>query len=165
MTLDSIDDIRAAGFSGFRKIHDLMEDSSTIPRQRGVYMVLRDVASSVSFTVEGTGGFFKGKDPNVSLALLEANWVEGTSIVYIGKAGAVGSAATLQSRLRQYLKFGKGKNVGHWGGRLIWQIDGASELVMCWKPMPDGDPRAAEAAMIREFVAEHGKRPFANLSD
>lgn len=69
------------------------------------------------FLSHGTGGFFKGKDPNVSITELETNWVENTCVVYIGKAGT-----TLQKRLNQYLKFGNGQNIGHWGGRYIWQI-------------------------------------------
>ena len=39
------------------------------------------------FLSRGTGGFFKGKDPNVSITELETNWVENTCVVYIGKAG------------------------------------------------------------------------------
>lgn len=38
-------------------------------------------------------------------------------MVYIGKAGT-----TLRKRLNQYLKFGNRQNIGHWGGRYIWQI-------------------------------------------
>jgi len=91
--------------------------------------------------------------------------VEGAIVIYIGKAGKDGSSATLQSRLKQYFGFGRGGNVGHWGGRLIWQIKNSAELVVCWKALPTDDPRTVEAAFIRQFIAKFGKRPFANLSD
>ena len=91
--------------------------------------------------------------------------MENTDIVYIGKAGGMTSKVTLQSRLIQYLKFGMGKNIGHWGGRYIWQLANTDELVICWKPT-DEEPRKVETEMIAQFKAEHqGQRPFANLTD
>ena len=87
------------------------------------------------FLSRGTGGFFKGKDPNVSITELGTNWVKNTCVVYIGKAGT-----TLRKRLNQYLKFGNGQNIGHWGGRYIWQIKNSGNLLLCWKPTPDEDP-------------------------
>jgi hypothetical protein len=51
---------------------------------------------------------------------------------------------TLRSRLKQYLKFGQGKNIGHYGGRLIWQLEHHSELVLCWLPMNEDEPRELE---------------------
>lgn len=68
------------------------------------------------FCEVGTAGFFKGKNPNVSIQELNSNWIDGEHIVYIGKA------TELCRRLRQYMSFGQGKNIGHWGGRYIWQI-------------------------------------------
>ena len=38
------------------------------------------------FLAVGSGGHFKGKDPNISLADLKSNWVDNTKVVYIGKA-------------------------------------------------------------------------------
>lgn len=113
----------------------------------------------------GTGGHFKGKNPNVSVSELKANWVDNTIIVYIGKAGKDGSNATLHSRLRQYFGFGQGKNVGHWGGRLIWQLKNSADLVVCWKALPTADPRTVEADLIQDFVSKFSNRPFANLAD
>jgi hypothetical protein len=47
---------------------------------------------------------------------LIANWVDGAEVVYIGKADQ------LKRRLTQFADFGGGKPIGHWGGRLIWQL-------------------------------------------
>ncbi|MEI8226006.1 MAG: hypothetical protein WCG82_08765 [Bacteroidota bacterium] len=165
MTFSSIDDIKKAGFKGFLKMSELFSDSSSIPKIKGVYLVLYLTDKSPEFKTVGTGGHFKGKDPNVSIAELKKNWVDGTIVVYIGKAGKEGSSATLHSRLKQYFGFGKGGNIGHWGGRLIWQLRNSSDLVVCWKELPTDDPRTVEADLLKKFIAKYATRPFANLSD
>ena len=159
--------LQAQGFEGFKTMGELMDGPRTlIPACKGVYVVLRESESAPQFMTEGTGGFFKGKNPNVSIAELKANWVEGTPVVYIGKAGGSGSSATLQKRLGQYLRFGQGASVGHWGGRYIWQLADSRDLVVCWKTLSSDDPREVERQMIADFKAVHsGKRPFANLID
>ena len=94
------DFLQAQGFEGFKTMGELMDGAKTlIPAQKGVYVVLRESESAPHFLIVGTGGFFKGKDPNVPLAELEENWVAGASILYIGKAGGAGSSATLRKRL------------------------------------------------------------------
>jgi hypothetical protein len=117
------------------------------------------------FLEKGCGGHFKGKNPNVAISELQKNWVNDAKVVYIGKAGGTGKKATLKSRLKQYLHFGLGKPVGHWGGRLIWQLKHSSDLVICWKSLPTDEPRDYEAKLIKLFISKFGKRPFANLAD
>lgn len=154
------------GFEGFVTIGELMTGTwSQIPAQMGVYVVLRESEAVPHFLPKGTGGFFKG-DPNVPIAELEAHWVKGAEVVYIGKAGGFGISATLQKRLRLYLRFGQGRAVGHRGGRYIWQLSDSQKLVVCWRTLTDEDPRDVERKMIADFKAAHdGKRPFANLID
>ena len=159
--------LKTLGFEGFKSMSELMAGAkSQIPYQMGVYVILRESNSEPIFMEEGTGGFFKGKNPNVSLSELRSNWVDGTSIVYIGKAGGMGSSATLNKRLGQYLRFGQGAIVGHWGGRYIWQLKDSRDLVVCWKILSSEEPREMEQKMIEEFKSKHSRmRPFANLSD
>lgn len=159
--------LKTLGFEGFKSMSELMAGAkSQIPYQMGVYVILRESNSEPIFMEEGTGGFFKGKNPNVSLSELRSNWVDGTSIVYIGKAGGTGSSATLNKRLGQYLRFGQGANVGHWGGRYIWQLQDSRDLIVCWKKLSSEEPREMEQKMIEEFKSKHsGMRPFANLTD
>ena len=58
--------LEAQGFEGFRPIGELMNGvKSVIPAQMGVYVVLREDNTKPVFVTKGTGGFFKGKDPNV----------------------------------------------------------------------------------------------------
>lgn len=163
MDFNDIEHIKKAGFTGFKRMSELFSDSSSIPKTKGVYLIL-NIERNFDFLITGTGGHFKGKNPNVSIAELQSNWVDDAIVVYIGKAGKDGSSATLQSRLRQYFRFGQGKNVGHWGGRLIWQLRNSKDLLVCWKALPTEDPRTFEANLIQEFVLEYSKRPFANLA-
>lgn len=162
MNFSSINALKEQGFTGFKTISSLIQNDSVIPDIKGVYVVLSE-SSNPSFITPGSGGFFKGKNPNVSIDELKANWVENTPVVYIGKAGTPTGSATLNSRLKQYLKFGKGKNTAHYGGRYIWQIKNYKDLIICWKTSPNKDPRAIEKEMIKDFVSQYGKRPFANL--
>jgi hypothetical protein len=141
----------------------LASDYSSIPRVKGVYLVLNPTKKGEFLTI-GTGGLFKGKNPNISISELKANWVDDTIVVYIGKAGKDGSSATLRSRLKQYFGFGRGKSVGHWGGRYIWQLKDSGDLVVCWKALPKNDPKTLESELIQYFISIYSKRPFANLS-
>lgn len=144
-------------------IRELRSSPELIPAVRGVYVLLRDGTHSPVFLETGTGGFFKGKDPNVPVEVLQQNWVESSPTVYIGKAGDPGKTATLRTRLWQYLRFGAGANVGHWGGRYIWQLEDAEDLLVCWLPLPEDTPSELESKMVSVFRQEHGVRPFANL--
>jgi len=169
---DNLQAIRKAGFVGFKTIKELrdtkLNDVPGNPDENdiGVYLVLRLDTNPPVFMSQSIGGHFKKKNPTVSLADLQSNWVEGPLVIYVGKAGAPSKQATLRSRLKQYLSFGAGRPVGHWGGRLIWQLAKSEEFVICWKRTPDDVPREVEKQIILEFKAGYaGKRPFANLMD
>ncbi len=165
MNFNDINDIQEAGFVGFKTMQALLVDSSPLPAMKGVYLILHPDKKTPSFLPVGTGGHFKGNNPNVSIQELENNWVDQTIVVYIGKAGSNSGKATLKSRLRQYFGFGQGKNIAHWGGRLIWQLAKSNNLVVCWKTLPNEDPRTFEGKLIKDFVTQYGNRPFANLAD
>lgn len=168
MEYRTIDDLKKAGFEGFCSVEKLRDDLSGIPAVAGVYMVVYQGNGMPEFLEVGTGGLKRKKDksgklkiinPNVPVSELKSNWVKDTCVVYIGKA------TTLSKRISQYLKFGNGKSIGHWGGRLIWQIKDSKDLQICWKPV-DADPREEEMRLIADFKRQYGgKRPFANLQD
>jgi len=162
MRFESIPELEASGFHGFSSIADLRRDKlQHVPREPGVYLVVRAAAEPPEFLARSSAGRRKGRDPSVARECLESRWVAGVLVVYIGKAGSALGKATLRGRLGQYLRSGLGPSNNHWGGRLIWQLGGAEALLLCWKAVPS--PRATEADLIQEFVAAHGKKPFANL--
>jgi len=161
---DILDELKHNGFKGFKTVSELVEKKyADIPRTRGVYVLLSHT-DCPEYVVPGVGGFHKGTDPNVTIATLEENWIRNARVLYIGKAGGENVGATLHSRLRQYFQFGQGKNVGHKGGRYIWQLKGCYNIVVCWKELPNGDPRREERKLIEEFVTRYGRWPFANLA-
>ncbi len=165
MDFDSIEIFRQYGFEGFKKISYLMETTcEDVPSRKGVYLVcfLND---EFEFLDKSIGGHFKGNDPTVSIEILKTKWVDGTMVLYIGKAGGGSSRSTLHSRLKQYMKFGQGKNIGHKGGRYIWQLSNNRELLVCWKTLSDEYPRQYEKSLIAEFKTQYGKLPFANLQE
>lgn len=171
MNFKTINEIKAEGFHGFKKISDLFKDTSVVPKERGNYFVLYLDDNKPNFLTRGVGCFYKGKDPNVLIEELEYNWVDDTIVINIGQAGGIRnnkwSNETLNDRIKKYIRFGKGHNSGHSGGKYIWQIKNYNDLVICWKEWPDKicDPKRVESELIAEFKSIYGKRPFANLQD
>ena len=164
MNFSEITSIKENQFKGFKTISELMLDSTPIPDVKGVYMVLLPKIESPQFIKVGTGGHFKDRNPNVSIEELERNWINNTHVVYIGKAGSLSGGATLRSRLRQYLRFGQGNKVGHWGGRYIWQLRNSRDLLFCWMALPNHEPRQAEMLLLDKFIEQYNTLPFANLT-
>lgn len=160
---ESIDSLKLWGFKGFIPIKTLINTKyAQIPLVQGIYIVV-NTQGKINFLDESVGGHFKGRNPTVHIELLNSNLVENSCVLYIGKAGGAFSKATLRSRLKQYLRFGQGEPVGHWGGRLIWQIKNNKELLLCWKELSGQKPREIEKALIQEYINIYGVRPFANL--
>lgn len=146
------------GFSGFSSFQELGASGlSEVPAKAGVYVVLIGPGTSPRFLPESVGGHFKGRDPTEAPARLSDEWVDGAEALYIGKAN------DLRRRLREFVAYGVGKPVGHQGGRLIWQLENSSDLMVAWKGT-QRDPETVEHSMLERFCALYGGRlPFANL--
>jgi len=159
---NNLKELELYGFEGFKRIHFLKNNYSVIPEKAGVYIVINKDYDK-SFLDESVGGHFKGKNPTISIEKINNNWVENTLVVYIGKAGGYNSKATLKKRLIQYLRFGGGEPVGHWGGRLIWQLKKNNDLIIAWKKLYNKEPRSEEQNLINQFEQKYNRLPFANL--
>jgi hypothetical protein len=153
------DDLADRGFAGFITFAQLRSASSTrVSDSPGVYAVLRESDDLPVFLDENPGGRFNGRDPTVPVARLVDKWVQGCHVLYLGKADR------LRRRLRQFADFGAGKPVGHWGGRYIWQIDGAHDFTVAWREGNQLETaRRVEMNLLREFSDCFGRLPFANL--
>ena len=137
-----------------------LSDYSPIPALPGAYVVYRPTVESPTVVHPSPAGWFNGEDPTVSEARLRSEWIEGAQVVYIGKADV------LRRRLTQFGQFGAGEPVGHRGGRLIWQLADADELLVAWHEITWAEAaRDYERRLLRAFGGQHdGRRPFANLT-
>ena len=155
--------LEARGFEGFITMGELRRTNlSAVPWYPGVYVVLRDSLGPADFVSVSSGGWFKGRDPSVPLSLPQAKWIDNAHVLYIGKADAGASGGRgLRQRIDEYLRFGNGEPIGHWGGRYLWHLANTLKLLVAWKAADPAGPM--EIALIRVFVAEYGQLPFANL--
>ena len=144
---------------------------NNIPCTKGIYFVINEYGYPENgFLTIGTGGHFKSKDPNVDVEKLWQNWVESTSILYIGRAGGTSNNgrvynSTLNERVKALIKFGHNRSVGHWGGRYLWQHEDSMNFKIYWFSMTEDkqNPVDLERELIIQFKNHYGKRPFANL--
>lgn len=150
------------GFTGFLSFGEL--EINQVPQAPGIYAVLKPEGFKRVFLEKSVGGQFKKQDPSLLRAELETHWIDDAEVLYIGKAGA-GIAGTrgLRKRIQEFADFGRGKPVGHWGGRLLWQLADSQSLVIAWKELKATEVDSAEAAYQAKFISLQGRLPFANL--
>ena len=162
---DEIAVLEAAGFGGFITIGQLHSESCLdVPNERGVYVVLARDDASHQLRAKSSAPPWRGKEPAVPVEELAVRWVPKARVLYVGRARGPGVRSRLRQRIKRYLRYGHGKVVAHWGGRLIWQLGEASRLVVAWRVCADAeDPAVLEAGMLEMFEQHYGAPPFANL--
>jgi len=126
-----------------------------IPQDPGVYIIIYKGKNPPKYLITGTGGHYKGLDPNELVTSLKRKWIKNTKIIYIGKGN------NLRSRIKLYSHFGNGEPVAHRGGRFIWQLEGSENLIVAWKLCTSS--RSLEKDLIEKFVLVYGSLPFANI--
>ena len=148
----------ATGFKGLHTVEAIYGGQfGSVPDAGGIYAVFRLADPPPRFAVSNAAGRWKGKDPTLDPALLRAAWVDGAALLYVSKG------ASLRTRVRQLVEFGQGKQVAHWGGRALWQLSDADDLVVAWRVATD--PKAEEAELLATFAEAHGALPWANALD
>ena len=163
MNFESIDTFRDFGFVGGETITRLQTSCEVVPQTRGIYLVARKNQQPVQFLPRSTGGRFKGRDPTVVEEKLRKRWLVNTVLLYVGKAGATNQLTTLRGRLHSYMQFGLCRPCSHWGGRYIWQLSAAQDLLVFWRETLSIEPSQAESKLLSEFWGLYGQLPFANL--
>ena len=160
MTTFNISGLRAADFLGFEPLRSLPARSPAVPSVAGVYAVVLPSADHglPEFLETSVGGHFKRKEPTVPIDQLAATWVAEVETLYIG------SSVDLRRRLHEFAEFGRGKPIGHRGGRYLWQLVDHDRLLICWRAIENAeDPVDVESDLLNELDDQHGSLPFANL--
>jgi hypothetical protein len=156
--------LEKAGFDGFRSVGELIDPQvrREIPDAPGVYIVIYMGDVPPEFLETSSGGWFKGRDPTFGIEDLETRWVSRARVVYIGMTGE-GPRAGLRTRIRALVRYGTGHNIGHAGGRALWQLPASRDLIVCWRPTDHGTEAASEERrLLRVFRDQHNHLPFAN---
>ncbi len=161
----SIEDIKAGGFEGFSTVSELVASSfGHIPSEVGVYMALWPFSGRPRFLERGPVEIYKGGPGYYPVSRLEDEWVDDALVVYIGKTEA---KKGLRGRIRAYLRWRRGQ-LGHSGGKAVWQIDGNEGLVFCWragKVINGETPYNTETALMKRIADKYGRVPFANMNE
>jgi hypothetical protein len=163
-------DLEAVGFAGWRTWAELRTDElAAVPCRPGAYVVYRPSTAGPQFVQPSPAGWFKSEDPTVPTERLDAEWVAGAHVVYVGKADYRARrkpVEALRERLGEFERFGGGEPIGHRGGRLIWQLADADELLIAWHAVTWAETaRQYEKRLLARFGDLHdGRRPFANLT-
>ena len=156
--------LKQKGFGGFLSIEGLRRGAiATVPEKRGTYAVVREPTDKPTYLEVNPAWHHKGRDPTVSCSCLEKNWVPEASVLYFGETGGLARkpGRTLKKRIGELVDFGDGKPASHWGGRLIWQLSGSENFLIAW--CVTNDPITLKVCMIKQFITEYCRYPFANL--
>lgn len=137
-------------------LKDLYDTScAEIPDQTGVYFVLVPQGMDIRFrsTAVNCHAPFYGEN------ILRDKYRKcgNKTVLYIGKASG---KKGLRQRLRQYMKYGWNEAVNHKGGRAIWQIEHAENLVLSYEVCAEADER--EHSLLKEFRKKYNTLPLAN---
>ena len=153
-------DLERFGFEGWIPAADFHPDA--VPTGvGGVYVAYRASNEPPIFLPTSSAGTRDGRDPTLPVEVLQRAWVLESHIVYIGKADLTPGSG-LRKRVWAYVRQGRGRSAGHWGGRATWQLADGPDLLVAWMAT-DRDPRDVEREMLAAFLKDHGRLPFANL--
>jgi hypothetical protein len=137
------------GFKGFIPLLGL--DRTLLPTRRGVYAVFRESTQRPTFVDTNVITRRKAYD----VGRLGDKWIDGPTVVYIGMAEPKDG---LYGRLGDFSR----QSSSHTGGRGLWQLADATELIVAWVETPEHRAEVVEKSYLRAFKAACGRYPFAN---
>ena len=151
-----IPDLQTRGFQGFMAIRELENNAEAVVTRPGIYVVIRIDDGHPHFLVQNPGGRPRGQDPTVPISRLQEKWVPNAQTLYIGS-----TERQLRDRIGELVQFSRGQNVGHRGGRYLWQVECSCDFKVAW--LEHENPKRKEQELLTEFERCFGRLPFANL--
>lgn len=148
--------LSALGFAGFVPFSG--QNPADVPDTEGVYVLVRESPGSPKFLTESPARVKVGRVAAYDPADLSRRWHPRVPVVYIGMAGRRNGRGGLRTRLAAFRRMSS----GHAGGRSIWQLADASDLLIGWLEMPAGDPDGYETSLLNAFEKKFGGPPYAN---
>lgn len=158
--------LAACGYVGFEPLLSLRHDH--VPDQPGTYMVMRLKTMPPTILEARRADPPRVRGKVYSAAELRDRWRQrGISgpVLYIGKADN-----SLRTRLRLFKGSGLGTKSNHEGGKSLWWLADAEDLIVAWRPL-DVDQRHGfkpaerhEDELLLAFMRDHGgDMPWANV--
>lgn len=126
-----------------------------IPCVSGVYFIWLPDGMEVQFTDK----ILNHQAPPYPIEVLCDKYSKSKDkrLLYIGKASG---RKGLSRRIRQYVKYGWNEATNHKGGRAVWQIVHAEQLVLTYETCEDAD--SAEHELLCRFREQNHVLPLAN---
>jgi hypothetical protein len=153
--------LESLGFEGFLRVGELHADGCrAVPNEPGVYAIVRESTDAPKFLGRSEAPEWRGMNPTRPVVELEERWVAGAQLLFVAAAPGPGVRNLLRQRVKRMLRFGSGAVVGHWGGRLVWQLADHRSLRVSWKVTEA--PVDAMNGLVQSFERAHGAMPFAN---
>ena len=142
---------------GRATIAALASSCQTIPQSPGVYWVVVPEGMEIHFHAPTDDELLERYQPEELQRVYREN---KSPILYIGKAGG---KRGLRQRLRQYMNAGFHGGKNHRGGRSIWQVDHAEQLLIEYKCCDSRETcEELERCLLEKFKREHKHYPVAN---
>jgi len=131
-----------------------------VPLQKGVYFVVVPDLFEVTFSNNPIAiQEHMGQALLYDLDMLKCKFSKTDKrILYIGKAS--GERNRLRQRIRQLVRYGYGEAQNHMGGRALWQINNAHQLLIGYLPCEQATQ--AEAKLLHEYFNRFETLPLAN---
>jgi hypothetical protein len=136
------------GFQGFKLFSTVTP--AELPVAPGLYVILRPTLDQAALVPTSR----KRLKP-YAIDDLRVRLVDGTPVVYIGSTIA---KTGLRGRVSAYRR----QATNHSGGRSIWQLHDADDLVCAWAETPHHEADRVEDAYHAAFKERYMKLPFAN---
>lgn len=150
-------DLEASGFAGWFPVSEVSADDANVPVAPGIYVVFSQRRGPGEFLSTNPAGWHKDQDPTVPSTLLEERWIDDAGVLFLGHTD------NLSKRLTQLRRFSAGEPVGHYGGRLLWQVAFSGEFLVAWKETAADDLAEEKKDFVRSFKSTFGRQPFANI--